>query len=421
MRGHVQPGRLAELAQNAVPTSAEQRHLDACRSCRADKARIAQISGLFVDATSIDELSARRLEIKTLDRWSRARTDQGRRRKGVGGWAVVAAVLVSAPAGWIVHRARVTSTEANADEALATGWIQRFVPAKPLQCTPDDLGDGVREGFAFVDPEPEPFRWAEASGLVFAASRFDRTAADASNHAGQPTRRPAQPPPLSPPASTQTVSKKPRAAPAPTRARAPVRPNVADRSSTMGEVEVRIRKPASSFMTHLEMARRAFVVEGHPLRGAEHARKARERARTRHELFLAQDLECNALIAAQAYVDAVAACRRLLSNVEGERGRSVHFTLATLFRKLGDCRSAIPHYSASIMFGASTVVGHEARRFRAECALKLGDLRRAEQDVAYLELNPALVSRPEELRRLRKLIDQAVQGQGEVSPRDGAP
>jgi hypothetical protein len=393
--GHLTPHRCASLVRGATASDAERNHLQRCDACRQQLRRARFVTGLLDDCGSmdLDELAARRMELRLNEARQAPLPAPRRTRARTAGWGAVAAVLLVVPIATAVWSSGKSESADPVPTTAARPTIRWSPPSPEVERCEwrPELGPSVVWGRApsWESFTPPPSAFAQpaplSSGPVRSTSPHDAPH-DAPHDEAAPN--PAAPEP---------------SAPAPPEPAA----QLTERSSTYGDLEVTTVEGPSLLARRLEAAQRAFYVDDDPVRGAKLAGQARALAAEVEQERVVNEIECNAWIAAREFERALPACRRLLAGTTGDRRRSIHFMLGSLYRKTGDCVAAVGHYDQSILFGAPTLTGHEARQFRAECALRLGRLDAAERDVAYLELNPALVSRPRELARLREQLRRA--------------
>lgn len=185
---------------------------------------------------------------------------------------------------------------------------------------------------------------------------------------------------------------------------APHRPPASSRPATpkQGETTVVRIGPRDAYLDQMQAAHLAFAA-GQAAEATAASLAALEIAGDdRVRSFAAIELGCEASIAASDFQTAVRLCARILEHDNPERVRTAHFVLGNLHRlHLGDCREAITHYTKAILQGADSLFTHEARRFRAECAIEVEDVGLADLDLDILEARPGLLSRSGELEQLR--------------------
>jgi ferric-dicitrate binding protein FerR (iron transport regulator) len=125
----------------------------------------------------------------------------------------------------------------------------------------------------------------------------------------------------------------------------------------------------------------------------------------RPELWSAKEILCDLYIATGDAEKSIHACTALLDVNNIDASRHVHYKLATIHRaQLDDCKTAIGHYTRSIVFGRQSMLDDEALLWRAHCEIEIGDLAAARFDVAALESRGAALARPEELLVLKKRL-----------------
>ena len=124
---------------------------------------------------------------------------------------------------------------------------------------------------------------------------------------------------------------------------------------------------------------------------------------------MARRLLCDAQISLRNGSEALSACLALLGDARSqEEQRNIHYTVGTIYRTLlGDCGRAIEHYSQALVFGRQHLLDDEVRIFRATCALEVGNIALAERDVASLSAQAGLLARPDDVKRLQRLLEAA--------------
>jgi hypothetical protein len=180
-------------------------------------------------------------------------------------------------------------------------------------------------------------------------------------------------------------------------------------SSSEGETKVEVvETPLDAIGEAWREASEAYYQRRDLGRAIERAKVAAS-ARGRPEGRLARQLLCDAYIAKSQPTEAVEACGALLDGATGEESRSIHYTLATIYRaQLADCRQAIVHYNQAVVFGRATLLDDEVRLFRAGCALEVGDVDLAWRDVNALDGRAGRLARPAELEALKRRLNELV-------------
>jgi hypothetical protein len=190
----------------------------------------------------------------------------------------------------------------------------------------------------------------------------------------------------------------PMGPPAPT----PPPPAVGEAES---EVHV-IAPPLDPIEERWQRASRAFYQERNAPEAIALAEGLLKDGGARPEVSLARDLLCEAYVSIRDPDKAVAACERVLAATPDDEGkRAMQYRVGMLYRTLvKDCRQAIPHFSAAIVFGGRTLVDEQALIGRANCALDLGDLATAERDVAMLERHAETLVQTSEFVELKERL-----------------
>jgi hypothetical protein len=181
-----------------------------------------------------------------------------------------------------------------------------------------------------------------------------------------------------------------------------------EKSSSEGETSVHMIAPPADAWTAKWREADAAYTERDFERAIALATDIVNNAGMRGEVPLAKEMLCNLYIATDRPDRAVTACTALLAGATEEDARAVHYKLATIHRKeLGDCRTAIAHYTQAIVFGRASPFDDEALTWRARCEIEIGDLAAARSDIAALERRAAGLARPDELLDLKKRLSQA--------------
>jgi putative zinc finger protein/FecR-like protein len=182
-------------------------------------------------------------------------------------------------------------------------------------------------------------------------------------------------------------------------------------SSYEGDTRVQVEKPPEDPISKKWLeASAAYYTSHDDARAVALANDIIAEGGNRAEVGLAQGLLCEAYLTLKQPERAVAACKaRIAAETDPESARMLHYQLGTIYRtQLHDCRAAIDHYSASMVFGRATTLDDESLVWRAHCALSLGDVDGAKRDIVLLERHSALLARPAELVELKKRLGALV-------------
>jgi hypothetical protein len=184
-----------------------------------------------------------------------------------------------------------------------------------------------------------------------------------------------------------------------------------------GETSVQVvRPPEGALAAKWREASEAYYETGDLDRAIALATEVARQGHGQVEATLAEDLLCEAYLKKRQPERAIGACATLASQDPDEAHvRAIHYRIATIYRtQLHDCRSAIPHYTQSMVFGGRSLNDDEALIWRASCALDLGSLESASADIAMLQRRAATLARPAALVELQKRLIA-------MSQRDKAP
>lgn len=390
-------------------TGASHGHLRDCESCRTRMTQLDAFGDLFAEMAErdVDELSARRLERRT-HLALRARPQPTRTNLSPSQFlALAGALLILAVAPslwWAGPDSEVSRPTARRNTRASHDPAARFDPAGNSE-------QGQLEPMEETVPSSVPDWEGRAQMILRAASRPEaaqpvpnrrlRPVADLAHRTPPPEVQDSPDPHRS---QGTTPGANDRKAGAPERNDTPSQDGQAAGrvSSSFGETRVARIQRVDPYLTALREAEAAYLER----KEVDAALAAIDRARV-HAAGLAQELEldrlaCHALVGGRRFDAALTVCARLTRHPSPEQVRLAHYVLGNLHRQeRNDCVEAIRHYDAAIVFGQESLYGHEARRFRAECALQTGDLDRAEADLRYLEERPALVADRRALQALR--------------------
>lgn len=474
---HLDDARLhAYVAGEADPAerAVVEAHVDACEHCREALGRVGAVVGLIrrVAPVEPDELSWRRMQARVRERLEAdaesaglATIDLFMGRRWVS--AAVAAVAAVALLVWFAPRGErrapddrnapevaavvpaaqtVTSGDAPMAVKLASGAELELAPksrvvAPPPSSDGPDLELEMGELAVRLPDRPSderPYRVRTPAFSTSAKSKdftvgyradgylvdvrdgvvdVEGKAFGGTDRVKQGERREIRVPkaPARTPAKT-AVTPKP--------ARAPVEPLAKDEAveptepvvrSSEGETSVQVLAPDDPVTAAWRAASRAYYRDRDLDAAIAHAEVVIRTGDRRAEVRLAKRLICDARIALEQPNQAVQACRELLDGEKrDEELRNIHYMLATIFRtQLSDCRRAVEHYEQVLVYGRTALLDDEARLFRAQCALALGDLQTAQADIRALAPHAARLSRPGELRALQKRLEEALAPQEE--------
>lgn len=207
--------------------------------------------------------------------------------------------------------------------------------------------------------------------------------------------------PSAPPSALEAPAARPEA---PARSGAAAPPADPSAEAPSAETQVEVIPPAPDpLRDKLLEAHRAFYEGRDVARAITLAEEVAATDAPRPEVRLAHALLCEAHLAERQPERAASACEaQLQRETDPEELREIHLKLGTIQRTLlRRCRDAIPHYSEAIVFGRVSLIDTEARLGRASCALELGELALAEQDLGLLSAAPGL-----HLERVQGLLHQ---------------
>lgn len=177
------------------------------------------------------------------------------------------------------------------------------------------------------------------------------------------------------------------------------------RSSSEGVTSVQtIKPPEDPWTKKLREANEAYSARDYK-KALVLANEIAKDAKLRPEQIAAKEMLCDLYIATKDAARSITACTALLDDNNVDASRHIHYKLATIHRaQLGDCKTAIGHYTRSIVFGRQSMLDDEALLWRAHCELEIGDFSAASFDIAALEIRGAALARPEEVIVLKKRL-----------------
>jgi hypothetical protein len=180
------------------------------------------------------------------------------------------------------------------------------------------------------------------------------------------------------------------------------------RETVEGETQVEVIDDEDPLKRRWVETARAYYERRDLGQAIELARQVIAEGGDRPEARLAEELLCDALIAEGRGEEAAEACAAQLARPHGdEERRQIHFRIATIHHRLGDCGTAIEHYGRAMVFGGSSLMDDRVRLFRAACALEVGDLELAGSDLLSLKNRRDRLPNPDELDKLVRRLQEA--------------